>query len=214
MNGVGDQLFAGARFAAYQYRCVGVGHLRDGFVHLSHRPAIAYDVGKVILLFQLLTQVYIFVKQALAFGLYDALGFKRLGDHRGDDAHEFHLAVIIAVFSKIDIHAEGADRFAFQKDGDADKGHLAFERLFATGKGFGKQRLVTDLRNHYVTATVDDPRIDGFSQKQSRLLIRCSKAAHSFKMSLAVLFTAQRDGAEDRPVGFLHQLEHTYEPGF
>ena len=50
VDGVRDQLLAGARLAANEHRGVGRGHLRHLLVHLAHRPARADDAREVVAL--------------------------------------------------------------------------------------------------------------------------------------------------------------------
>ena len=57
VDGVRDQLLAGARLAADEHGRVGRRDLRDLLVHLPHRPAGADDVREVVALAQLLAQV-------------------------------------------------------------------------------------------------------------------------------------------------------------
>ena len=88
VNGVGDQLLAGARFAAQQHRRVGAGDLRNLLVDLAHRPARADQVREVVALLQLLPQVRVLVDQPLLVGLDQPVHLDRLRDHRSDDAEK------------------------------------------------------------------------------------------------------------------------------
>ena len=63
VDGVRDQLLAGARLAADQHGGVGLRDLRHLLVHLPRRPAGADDVREVVALAQLLPQVRVLVEQ-------------------------------------------------------------------------------------------------------------------------------------------------------
>ena len=73
MDGVGDQLFTRARLATHEYRGVGSSDLRDLGIDLPHRTARAHDVGEVVALLQLLTQMYVLFSETLPLYLIDAL---------------------------------------------------------------------------------------------------------------------------------------------
>jgi hypothetical protein len=69
VQGVGDQLLAGAGLAAHQDRGVARGDLRHLLVDGLHRPAVADDIAEVVALLQLLAELHVLLQQPLALGL-------------------------------------------------------------------------------------------------------------------------------------------------
>ncbi len=116
VDGVRDQLLAGARLAAQQHGRVGARDLRDLLVDLPHRAAGADQVREVVALLQLLPQVGVLVDEALLVGLDQAVHPHRLRDHRADHAEELDGAVVVAVGLEAQVDADGADRAPVERD--------------------------------------------------------------------------------------------------
>ena len=124
VNGVGDELLAGARFAAQEHRRVGLRHLRDLRVHVVHLAAGANDVGEAVALVELEPQVRVLFDQALAIGFDEPMHLHRLRDHRADDGQKRHRAFVVAVRRVLEIDLELSDRLPLVRDRHRDVGDL------------------------------------------------------------------------------------------
>jgi len=71
VDGLGDQLLAGPRFAAQQHGGGGGGNLGHLFIEFTHLPAVADDVLQAVFLAELLFEDDIFGEQFLLFGLHE-----------------------------------------------------------------------------------------------------------------------------------------------
>ena len=116
VDGLRDQLFAGARLAADEHGRVGSRDLRDLLVHEPHRAARAEDVREIVALAQLALEVRVFLAQPLPLGVDDALDANRLCHERGDDPEELHRAVEIALGLVPEVGAERADGLLVQQN--------------------------------------------------------------------------------------------------
>ena len=110
VNGMRNQLLAGARLAADEHGGVGLRYLRDLLVHLARGTAGADDVREVVALAQLLPQVGVLVDQPAPFFLDQPLDVERLRDHRADDAEELDAAFVVALRLELQVDGERTDR--------------------------------------------------------------------------------------------------------
>ena len=76
VDGLGDELLAGAGFAGDQDGGAGAGDLRNEVEHAHHLLALAHDIGKVVALFEGALELLIFAREASAM------------DHAGDFQQE------------------------------------------------------------------------------------------------------------------------------
>ena len=137
VDGVGDQLLAGAGLAADEHRGVGLRDLRHLLVHLPRGTAGADDVREVVAFAQLLPQVRVLVEQSPPLLLDQPLHVERLRDHRADDAEELHAAVVVALRLEAEVDGERADGGAVHRDRHADEAEL----LLADGRDGAGRRL-------------------------------------------------------------------------
>ena len=108
MDGLRDELLAGARLAADEDGRVGARHLHHLLAHLPHRAARPEDVREVVALAQLVAQPHVLVHQPLTVCLEQRLHLQRLRQHRSDDAVELHRAVVVAIAAKRELDFEHA----------------------------------------------------------------------------------------------------------
>jgi hypothetical protein len=209
---VSDQLLSGSGFAADEDRGVGLGDLRDLFVHLAYGPAGPDDVREVVPLPQLLTEVGVLGQQPAALVLHRPLNLQRLRDHRGDDPHEFHAAVEIAFGLEAQIDAEGADGLAVQEDRHAHEAELLASELAPCG-AMQEIRLTAHTGHDHRLAAFDNPAGNAFAQPVADALGRLVETVGRFDRQLAVL-AEQRHHAPDRAVALAENLEDAVERRF
>ena len=147
VDGVRDQLLAGARLAADEHRRVRLRDLRDLLVHQPRRTAGADDVGEVVALAQLLPQVGVLVEQPPPLLLDQPLDVERLRDHRADDAEELHAAVEIALGLEAQVDAQRPDGGALQHDRHAHEAQFLAKAVAALGGAVEEGRFAADARH-------------------------------------------------------------------
>ena len=213
VNGVRDELLAGARLAADEHRRVRRRHLRHLLVHLADRSAGPDDVREVVLLAQLLAQVLVFVDQPPLVLLDQPLNLDGLRDHRRDDAQELDAAVEVALGLVAQVHPERADGAAVQHDGDAHEAELLFVAVGPPGRAVEHRRLAADAGH--------DDRLGGFHHAAGDALAHAVldvlggtiESVRRFYVQLPAL-AQQRDHAADRAVVFGQHLEHPVQRRF
>ena len=155
VDGVRDQLLAGAGFAAQQHRRARPRHLGDLLVDPLHRAAVADDAGKVVALLQLLPEVRVFIDQPLVLGRDQPLHFQRLPDHRGGHAEERFRPIEVAVRLEFQVDAERADDAAIEADGHTDEARFLLVRLVARAGAEHQRGLFRDARHNHSPARFD-----------------------------------------------------------
>ena len=199
VNGVRDQLLAGARLAADQHGGVGRRHLRHLLVHLAHRPAGADDAREVVALLQLLPKVRVLVDQPLLVFLDQPLDLDRLRDARRDDAEKLDVAVVVAIGIELEVDADRADRAAVEQDRHADEAELFLRQLRPLGGAVQERRLLADARDDDRPAAFDDLADDPFAEPVADRMRRRIEAVGGLDVQFAVV-VQQRDEAADGAV--------------
>ena len=169
MDGLRDQLLAGARLAADEHGRVGPRDLRDLLVDQPHRTARAEDVREIVALAQLALEVRVFLAQPLALGVDDALNADRLRHQRRDDAKELHRAVEIALGFETEVGAERADGLPVQQNRDADVADLLAPQLRTIGGAPQEHRLARHFRHDDRLAALHDAAGDPFAEPELRV---------------------------------------------
>ena len=210
VDGVRDQLLAGARLAANQHGGVGRGHLRHLLVHLAHRPAGADDAREVVALLQLLAQVRVLVDQPLLVFLDQPLDLDRLRDARRDDAEELDVAVVVAIGIEPEIDAERADRAPVEQNRHADEAQLLLGQLRALRRAVEERRLLADARHDDRPAALDDLADDPLADAVAHRVRRRVEAVGGLDVQLAVV-VQQRDQAAHGAVMLGQDLEHAVQ---
>ena len=164
MDGVRDELLAGARLAPDEHGRVGLRYLCHLLVHPTGQAAGADDVGEVVPLPELLPQVRVLVEQPPPLLLDQPLDVERLPDHRAHDAEELRAALVVAIALEAQVHAECADRPALLQDRHADETQLLAAGLGPPGGPVEQRRLATDPRHDDGLAALDDLPRDTFAQ--------------------------------------------------
>ena len=108
VDGLRDELLAGARLAADEDGRVGARHLHDLLADLPHRAARSEDVREVVALAQLVAQPVVLVDEALAVRLEQRLHLQRLRQHRSNHAIELHRPVVVAIAAESELDLEHA----------------------------------------------------------------------------------------------------------
>ena len=169
VNGLGDELLAGARFAADQHGRVGARHLRHLLVDQAHRPARAKDVREVVALAQLALEVRVFLAKAIALGVDDALDADPLGHQRRHDTEEFHRPIEIALGLEAEIGAQRADGFAVEQNRHAHVTDFFARQLRAIGCPPQEHRLARNARHDDGLAALHDAARDAFAEPELRV---------------------------------------------
>ena len=151
-------------------------------------------------------------QQPPALVLDRALHLQRLRDHRGDDAHELHAAVEVALGLEPQIDAERADRLAVDQDRHADEAELLARQLGSSRRAVQKVRLAADPRHDDRLAALDHAAGDAFADAVADALRRLVEAVGRFDVEIALL-GQQGDDAAQRAVPLAENLEHAVEGG-
>src|SRR6185436_7786492 len=195
VDGVGDQLLAGARLAADQHGRAGAGDLRDLLEDLPQRPAAAHQVGEAVPLAQLLAQVRVLVDQPPLVFLDQAVNLDRLANHRGDDAEELGVAFEIAIGLELQVDGERTDRAAVEEDRHADEAQL-LPRQLGTARGtVEERRLAADARHHDRLAALNDAAGNPFAHAIGDRMRRVADAVGGLDAHRAVLLQHRDDAA-------------------
>src|SRR6185437_2288363 len=161
---MGDQLFAGTRFAAQQYLGVRACNLSNLLIDLAQRPGVADDMAEVIAFAQFLLEVSVFVDQTLLVSLEQMSDFDRLRDHRGNNRQKIGGAFVVAVHFVFQIDAKHSYWFSVNEDGHTDKSKLlSLQGLLPRFETIQEQRLTTNLRDNYRFAGFGDASRDSFT---------------------------------------------------
>ena len=139
MDGAGEQLLAGAGFAAQEHRGMGLGHHRDLVQQRADLLAVADDAAdprrRRLEIGQLLLQPMALGDQPLAITRHHAMELDRLADEIGDHGKEAHVGIEpkhrLAVPDPID--GQRSHHLRLGADRNADEGDrraiLGVERL-------------------------------------------------------------------------------------
>ena len=148
MDGVGDELLAGPRFAPDEHGGVGARDLGDLLVSLPHGAAGSDQVGEIVALLQLVLEVHVFVEQAFALVFDGPSRLERLGDHPRHNREEPDRGVVVAAGVELEVHRQGPQRGPVQGDGDADVAQLRHPRALSLDRPVEEERLAADGRHH------------------------------------------------------------------
>ena len=213
VNRVRDELLAGARFAAHEHRRVRRRHLRHLLVHLPDRSAGPDDVGEVVLLPELLPQVFVFVDEAPLVLLDQPLNLDGLRDHRRDDAEELDAAVEVAFGLVAQVHAERAHGPAVQHHGDAHEAELLLVAIGPPGGAVEHRRLTADPGHDDGLGSFHHPAGNALAHPVLDVLGGTVEPVRCFYIQLPAL-AQQRDHAADRAVVLGQHLQHAVQRRF
>ena len=210
MNGLRDQLLAGARLTADEHRRIRARHLRHLLVHQPHRAAGPEDVGKVVALPQLALEVRVFLAQPLALGIDHALNANRLSHQRGDDAKELHRAVEVTIGLETEVRAQRADRLPIQQNGHTDVADLLARQLRPLGGSPQEHRLARYPRDHNRLAALHHSARDPFTEPECRVCFPARRTFGGDDFYVAV-GGQQCDGAANDAVMPIEDAKHLME---
>ncbi len=199
MEGLRDQLLAGARLAADEHGRVGSRYLGHLLVDQPHRAAGAQDIREIIAFAQLALEVRVLLAQPLALGVDDALDADRLRHERRDHPQELHRPIEIALELEAKVGAERPDRLAVQQNRHADVADLLAGELRAFGRAPQEHRLARHSRHHDRLAALHDAAGNPLAQPERRvgLATRRPFGGHDFDLAVPV---EQRNRAADDAV--------------
>ena len=119
------------------------------------------------------------------------LDLDRLGQHRGDDAHELDAAVEVALGLVAQIDAERADGAAVEQNRHADEAQLLVVALGPSGRAIQHRRLAAHPRHDNRLAGLDHPSRNTFADAVLHRLRRPVQSVRGLDEQLAAL--AQHD---------------------
>lgn len=163
MDGGGDELLAGAGFAAEEGDGVGGGDLVDGAVDFSHGVGVSDDIFGAVLVFEGVSEADVFVFELFVAGLFFPAVFDVVGDEAGDDGEDADVFVEGGDFFEESVDGEGADNFLADSDGDADEGDFIFGEGGLSTLSVEEEGVQGDFRDDHGFSGLDDAACDAFA---------------------------------------------------
>ena len=152
----------------------------------------------------------IFIDEPLTLRVHQVADPDGLSNHRGHDAEEADVVLVVAPLLEGQIDADGADRFFSGLDWHADEADVSALEVLAP-RAIEKHRLLAGTRDDHRFAALDDSARHSFADRVAGRLSLLGEAFGRFHMEQSGIGAQEGDRAAHDAVSSVEKLQHALE---